>query len=80
VHGTLLDRGLERVETVVHARSWQGGAPGSWHARATLRQFWPRLLETDLTEDDLRATEKLMADPRLHVGTYPLLSTSGRRP
>jgi hypothetical protein len=67
------------VETVIHGRSWQGGSPGSWHARATLRQLWPRLLETDLTEDDLRATEKLMADPRLHVATHPLLSTSGRR-
>jgi SAM-dependent methyltransferase len=79
VHARLLDAGLTEVHTIVHAESWQGGSPGSRHARATFRQFGPRLLDSGFTGEELASIDALLDDPRLHVGSYPLFSTSGRR-
>jgi SAM-dependent methyltransferase len=80
VHSILVRHGMTQVNTVVHAASWTGGSPGSRHARATLRQLRPQLIDTGMNDAQLEGLIAVLDDPRLHVATHPLYSTSARRP
>jgi SAM-dependent methyltransferase len=80
VPSRLIGYGLSDVQTVVHARSWHGGEPGSRHAAATMRQFRDRLLDTGMQHNELARLEDLLDDPGFHVCEHALYSVSGRKP
>jgi SAM-dependent methyltransferase len=76
----LRDAGLDDVRAVTWCRSWRGGEPGSWHARATLEQFRPRLIENGFPGDAVDTLVRALDDPDFHSAGRPLCSVSGRAP
>ena len=76
----LLDLGLDEVQAVTWCRSWHGGEPGSWHARATLQQFRPRLLERGFPAEAIDVLVRALDDPDFYSAGRPLCSVSGRAP
>jgi SAM-dependent methyltransferase len=76
----LLAAGFDDVQAVTWCRSWRGGEPGSWHARATLEQFRPRLIEHGFPADAVDTLVRALDDPEFHSAGRPLCSVSGRAP
>ena len=78
--GLLLRAGLGDVQAVTWCRSWRGGEPGSWHARATLEQFRPRLVEHGFPDEAVNVLVRALDDPDFYSAGRPLCSVSGRAP
>lgn len=78
--GLLLRAGLGDVQAVSWCRSWRGGEPGSWHARATLQQFRPRLVEHGFPDEAVDVLVRALDDPDFYSAGRPLCSVSGRAP
>lgn len=76
----LLAAGLHDVEAVTWCRSWHGGEPGSRHARATLQQFRPRLVEHGFPDEAVDVLVQALDDPDFRSAGRPLCSVSGRAP
>jgi len=76
----LLRAGLGDVQSVTWCRSWRGGEPGSWHARATLQQFRPRLVEHGFPDEAVDVLVRALDDPDFYSAGRPLCSVSGRAP
>ncbi|MFF5289266.1 class I SAM-dependent methyltransferase [Paractinoplanes globisporus] len=76
----LLEAGFGDVQATTWCRSWRGGEPGSWHARATLEQFRPRLVERGFPDDAVDVLVRALEDPDFYSAGRPLCSVSGRAP
>ncbi|WP_305785818.1 methyltransferase domain-containing protein [Symbioplanes lichenis] len=70
--------GLEQVGFRVHGGSWAGGSPGCRLLLAGIPQLRAALLEDGLTEAELTATVKALANPRNSVNGFLFVQTSGR--
>ncbi|MEV4760306.1 methyltransferase domain-containing protein [Micromonospora sp. NPDC049559] len=79
VHGAMLDAGLVDVDTVISARSWPGGSPGTLIAGANIAQLRDQLFAHGFTPEQLDALHRLVADPRLVLRSNLTYSTVGRR-
>jgi SAM-dependent methyltransferase len=80
IPAVLLDAGFDDVRAVTWCQSWRGGEPGSWHARATLEQFRPRLVEHGFPSQAVDTLAQALNDPDFHSAGRPLCSVSGRAP
>jgi SAM-dependent methyltransferase len=80
VPGLLLQAGLRDVQAVSWCQSWRGGEPGSWHARATLEQFRPRLVEHGFPDEAVDTLVRALDEPDFYSAGRPLCSVSGRAP
>ena len=76
----LLSAGFTDVQAITWCRSWRGGEPGSWHARATLQQFRPRLVERGFPDEAVDVLVRALDDPDFYSAGRPLCSVSGRAP
>ncbi|MGA8112289.1 MAG: methyltransferase domain-containing protein [Actinocatenispora sp.] len=72
--------GLDPVRTVVHGRSWTGGAPGCLLYQALAYQIEPVLLAEGMTAEQITALRALLADPRFAISAWLMHTTVGRRP
>jgi SAM-dependent methyltransferase len=80
VHGEMMELGLIEVDTVVSARSWPGGSPGTLLAASNLEHLRPRFLAAGMTDAQIDRLRGYLYDPRLVVRGNLTYSTLGRRP
>ncbi|MEU9392822.1 class I SAM-dependent methyltransferase [Streptomyces sp. NPDC048324] len=80
VPALMLEEGLTDVDTVMHARSWQGGTAGALLIAANIAQARKDFLAAGMTPEQLDEVHRLAADPRLVVRSHFTYSTIGRRP
>jgi 2-polyprenyl-3-methyl-5-hydroxy-6-metoxy-1,4-benzoquinol methylase len=80
VHAEMLDVGLVDVDTVVTARSWPGGSPGTRLAASNLEHLRSQFLAAGMTGEQIDELRGYLYDPRLVVRGNLTYSTLGRRP
>lgn len=80
IHAAMLAEGLVDVDTIVHARSWQGGTAGALLIAANIAQARDAFLNAGMSAAQLDELDRLTRDPRLVVRNPFTYSTIGRRP
>jgi SAM-dependent methyltransferase len=80
VHGFMLDEGLVEVETVLTARSWNGGSPGALLMATNMADLRERFVEHGMSEADQDELAGYLADPRMVVRGQLTYSTMGTAP
>jgi SAM-dependent methyltransferase len=78
MHAAMLAEGLV-VDTVVAARSWSGGTPGTLLVATNINHLREAFLAAGWTADHIDALRALVRDPGFVVRGHLLYSTLGRR-